>query len=229
MLSDSDRSKLYDHASLIQKSAAVISLISALTALILIVIWMNGTSASDAYLGGLNFNELLFNFHPIFMTAGMLFCGLAAIFTYRLIDLPKSVTKPLHGAIHVLALLFIILGLYAVFEGNNNREKNTGHAYYANLCSIHSFIGLGAIGVYCSNYLLGFMYFLTSLFPADSKRWYLPNHTFLGIFSLVLVFIAIETGKRGAYRITFSSKYAFHCCRHHGPRARAWCMRVCRE
>ncbi|RYG58586.1 hypothetical protein EON64_21165 [archaeon] len=130
----------------------------------------------------------------------MLFCGLSAIFSYRLLDLPKPITKPLHAFVHLCAAVFVIVGLWCVFLGNNDTGHNTAHMYFANLYSLHSFIGLAAVLVYFSNYLLGFVYFLSGVCAPASRAWYLPSHTFLGVFSVLLVFMAVETGIMDLFR-----------------------------
>eukprot|EP01031_Cornospumella_fuschlensis_P037380 gene37380-45389_t len=181
-----ERSKLFDRSSILQKISAVASLMTALIALILIVTWMKGTDLSAAYLGGLDFKELIFNYHPIFMTLGMLVCGLSAIFSYRVIDLPKTVTKSVHAFLHMCAVVFVSVGLWCVFLGNNDKDHNTAGMYFANLYSIHSFIGLTAVIVYFSNFVLGFVYFLSGACAPESRAWYLPSHSFLGVFSVLL-------------------------------------------
>lgn len=71
--------------------------------------------------------------------------------------------------------------------GNNDTAKNVNHSYYPNLYTLHSFVGLGAIILYGTNYLLGFANFL--LYPVlgisnEVKAAYLPLHVFIGTFAL---------------------------------------------
>lgn len=192
---EGDRSKLYDRVSTHQRRAGYLSIVTAFVALIVVIAWMNGTDRDEAYLGGFNTNELLFNYHPVFMTLGMLFCGLSAMLTYRIIPMPKlSFTKPLHGTLHTAGIIFIVVGLYAVFEGNNDKSKNEYDSYFSNLWSMHSLVGLSAAIVYGANYFLGLSFFALNCFSDDSKRAYMPLHTFAGLLALVLVFMAVETG-----------------------------------
>eukprot|EP01039_Chlorochromonas_danica_P005970 gene5970-6574_t len=196
-----DRSKLYDRVSNHQRYAGILSLITAGIAFVLITSWMNGSDLDAKYLGGLNTDELLFNYHPLFMTLGLFFCGLSSMLSYRIINLPKlTFTKPLHAFLHSAALIFIFLGLYAVFKGNDDTRKNSYHAFYANLLSIHSFIGLGAVCLYGLNYVLGLGSFLLGCASDDMKRAYMPYHVFVGFFSLLMIFMAVETGIMDLFR-----------------------------
>lgn len=192
----SDRSKLYERVSVMQRLSGRLAVVAAAATFFCVIAWMGGYDKSQKYLGGFNTNELLFNYHPVFMTLGMLFCGLSSMLTYRIINMPKlSFTKPLHGLLHTLAIVFLSVGLYAVFQGNNNKDKNEYNAYFANLYSIHSFVGLGAVLVYGCNYLLGVVAYVLGWVSDDSKRAYMPYHVFFGVFSLILIFIAVETGE----------------------------------
>lgn len=191
-----DKSEKYREASYMQKILGVIAIISAFSGLILIIAWMKGSNTTDGYLGGLNFKELIFNYHPIFMSVGMILCGVTSVLSYRILPFPKWITKSLHGWLHTFAIAFVIIGLTCVIVGNNYPDYNTGGAYYANFFSLHSFIGLGAIFVFVQNYVVGVWYFLTStetVSPA-ARRSYLPTHFFLGGLSVSLAIIAALTG-----------------------------------
>jgi hypothetical protein len=193
---DNHKSELFQHASPMQKSAAYVALISAVVALFFLVAWMGGEHTSNGCLGGFNFNELIFNFHPVFMYTGMIICGLSALLSYRVIPLPKPMTKKIHGLLHTLALCFIIMGLTCVFVGNNFKSKNTPHVFYQNLTSIHSYLGLGAVCVYFQNYIFGIYHFLTSLqtVPVEVRKEYKPMHIFFGMFSWILALMAVFAG-----------------------------------
>lgn len=170
------------------------AILFALVATIFVILWGVGKNSDDSYMGGLNFNKQLANFHPVFMTAGMLFFGISSMVTYRIVDLPKAWAKQLHGVLHLAALVCIVLGLYSVFASNNFTNKHEGGGHYANLYSAHSIVGIATISLYSLNYFLGALFFLTNLVSNASKRLYLSYHVFLGLFSLFMVLASIESG-----------------------------------
>lgn len=182
-------STAYHEAKGFQKVSAVISVIAAFIGFILMIDWGVKTQSSESFLGGLNFNEQILNLHPVFMYGGMVFAFTAAIVSFRLIPLPKAWVKMVHVVCHTFATVLIVLGIVCVVVGNNNND-------YSNLYSLHSFIGLGAIFVYCQNYVLGVYYFLSSLImvPVEYRKVYLPIHVCLGGVAFVLALMAVETG-----------------------------------
>lgn len=189
-------SDLYHSTPLWQKLCAVLAIVAAIAGVVLVEQYVAGKSTSDGYNGGLNWKKRIFNYHPIFTTAGLILCSMSAILTYRLLPLPKSVTKPLHAAIHTLAIILVVIGLTCVIVGHNYKSYNTGGSYYPNLTTIHSFIGLAAILFFFQNYVLGIFYFLTSLswMPSEKRKVYMPFHVFLGTFSLMASALAVQTG-----------------------------------
>lgn len=160
----------------------------------MIIRWADGKNTNDSYLGGLNFNKQLANFHPVFMTAGTLLGGISSMVTYRIVDLPKTWAKLLHGVLHLAALVCIVLGLYSIFTSKNFTDKHAGGGHYANLYSAHSIVGIATISLYGLNYFLGVLFFLTNLVSEAAKKLYLSYHVFLGLFSLFMVMASIESG-----------------------------------
>jgi hypothetical protein len=41
---------------------------------------------------GLNFKELIFNYHPIFMSLGMILCEITSVMFHRILPFPKWIT-----------------------------------------------------------------------------------------------------------------------------------------
>lgn len=72
----------------------------------------------DSYLGGLNTNELLFNWHPVLMVTGLILCSITSLVSFKVIPLPHLLKKYIHASLHSIAVLSIILGLLAVFQGS---------------------------------------------------------------------------------------------------------------
>ena len=65
-----DRSVKYYEAYPLQKIAAICSILLSFVALALTIHWMN-SDANPSYMGGLNFSDHLFNYHPVFMITGL--------------------------------------------------------------------------------------------------------------------------------------------------------------
>jgi cytochrome b-561 len=191
-----EKSGLYAHATYFQKTSGVLALICAMIGWFLILAWMGGKHYSQGCYGGFNFNELIFNFHPVLMYGGMILCSLTALLSYRILPYPKYYTKTFHGIMHTFGVTCIVLGICAVTIGNNYKSKNDAGTYYPNLYSLHSFIGLGAIIVYFQNFFFGVYHFLSSVqsVPVESRRSYMPFHVFLGFFAFVLSLLAVQTG-----------------------------------
>ncbi len=145
-------------------------------------------------MGGLNWGQLIFNWHPLLMVIGLIFCSVSSMVTYRTFPLPKSSTKPIHVVLHSLALICVTVGLSAVIIGNNYKSENTSGMYYANFYSIHSFVGLAAVILYTQNYILGFIHFLVPSVTSALRRAYMPTHKVLGIFSFFAACMAALTG-----------------------------------
>jgi hypothetical protein len=189
-------SEKYASSTSFQKVAAVFAIACAVVSWVLTIAWANNEDTTNAYLGGLNFGEFLFNWHPVLMVTGMCLCAVCSVLSFRVIPLPKlAVVKPLHAILHTLAIISVCLGLVAVSESNNNRDLNPDDTLYPNMYSLHSFMGVAALILYFQNYLVGFSAFLIKeLWGIQSKIAYMPYHQFLGGFSLIASAIAMETG-----------------------------------
>lgn len=79
---------------------------------------------------------------------------------------------------------------FVVFKSHNTEK----YGYKANLYSMHSWIGIGAVVLFGQNYLLGAVHFLTEKMPLEMKKLYMPYHVFLGELAYLTAFAAIETG-----------------------------------
>eukprot|EP01035_Chromulina_nebulosa_P018864 gene18864-24649_t len=180
--------------TLSKKISALVAFIGSVITIFLITAYCSGTNADESYLGGLNWGDLIFNYHPIFMTTGMIFCFVNALLSFKYLPLPKIVRKSIHGVLHTLSLMFVIMGLTAVIVGNNFTNYNTVGIYFANLFSLHSFVGLSALAVYFQNYLIGFLAYGLGVFSEDFKEKYLSNHVLFGLFALFLALAAVESG-----------------------------------
>ena len=112
----------------------------------------------------------------------------------RFLDLYKyiyicNIYQP-HLVWYCLARVLLVILMYTcMYLGNNDPSKNTSDSgYYANLISLHSYLGLSAIVLYGCNYLMGLANFLplfSFLGISDSfKAGILPYHVFLGTIAM---------------------------------------------
>lgn len=156
----------------------------ALVLFIILLIWLFG------YLGGFGFNEpaLVFNFHPLLMTIGFVILYSNAILIYRTFRFKlKRKLKWAHAAINLASIIFISFGLAAAIY--YHEKVNIAHFY-----SLHSWLGLLAIILFVSQYIVGFV---TYLYPGVSLRTrvrVMHIHRFAGMGIFILACGTIFTG-----------------------------------
>lgn len=191
----SDRpSNLFYESTGIQKIAGYAAILCAIAAVGMTITWADKHDTDENYLGGLNWSKRVFNWHPVLMVSGMILCLVCSLLTYRIIQLPKMVTKLFHALFHSAAIVCILTGLAAVTTSHNYTDHNKNGTYTANLYSMHSLLGISAMVVYFSNYLMGFIHFLVPGVSLEMKQAFKPNHIFLGVFTLIVGAIAVESG-----------------------------------
>ncbi|XP_034979650.1 lysosomal membrane ascorbate-dependent ferrireductase CYB561A3 isoform X1 [Zootoca vivipara] len=144
------------------------------------------------WLGGFAWDgsSKMFNWHPVFMVTGMLVLTGAAVLVYR-VPLswsgPKLPWKLLHAGLTLAAFILIVLGLVAVFEYHNKQG-------IANMYSLHSWLGLGAVLLFSCQWAMGFASFLLPWAPTWFRALYKPIHVFFGSAILPLVVAACISG-----------------------------------
>ena len=113
-----------------------------------------------------------------------------AILVYRLFrNMTKIYVKIMHGLIHVGVLLFASIALKAVFDSHNKAQKPI-----PNLYSLHSWVGLIAVILFCLQWACGFVSFLFPKLSDGIRRWYLPHHKYWGLSIFVLCCAAALMG-----------------------------------
>lgn len=180
--------------SKIQRVAGFLAIISAIISTGMVITWADKHDTSENYLGGLNWNKRVFNWHPVMMVSGMVLCLITSLLSYRIIELPKRITKIFHALMHAAAIACVLIGLSAVVTSHNYKDHNKNGTYTANLYSMHSLLGISAMVLYFSNYILAFFHFLFPVVSAEARATFKPNHVFLGLFTLIAATIAVETG-----------------------------------
>jgi len=68
-------------------------------------------------------------------------------------NLERNNKKAIHGTCWLLALFCMSFGLYAVFESHN--DTGTEGTYYANMYSLHSWIGIGVFSLFLGQFVAG--------------------------------------------------------------------------
>ncbi|TPP61094.1 Cytochrome b reductase 1, partial [Fasciola gigantica] len=104
-----------------------------------------------------------------------------AILVYRVFrNYHKLPIKVLHAVLHILAFLFAVVAVKAVFEFHDSRR-------IPNLYSLHSWIGLVALVLFGVQWVSGLITFLVPQMPQSLRGAYLPVHVSFG--SGLFVFI----------------------------------------
>ncbi|KAJ1392627.1 hypothetical protein B484DRAFT_408444, partial [Ochromonadaceae sp. CCMP2298] len=112
-------SQLYDTSSHAQKVSGLLAMATGLTAAAMTANWAARKDTSENFLGGLNWGERVFNWHPVLMVAGFMFLSVSAMLQYRVVRLPKAAQKALHAGLHAGAIVCIITALAAVVTSHN--------------------------------------------------------------------------------------------------------------
>lgn len=144
-------------------------------------------------LGGFNFKEKLFNYHPVLMVSGFLCSMTMSIITMRFIPFSYKTKKYLHLSFNIASVILVTLGLIAVFVSANYKGNNPSGGYYPNLYSLHSFLGLTVLILYTGNFITGLMFY----FNINIKKYYLDYskyHHFVGFLTFILVTLTIISG-----------------------------------
>ncbi|XP_007885611.1 lysosomal membrane ascorbate-dependent ferrireductase CYB561A3 isoform X2 [Callorhinchus milii] len=132
----------------------------------------------------------MFNWHPVCMVTGLVVLYGNAVLVYRLPFTQSShklLVKLAHATLNLLVLSLAVTGLVAVFEFHNKNQ-------IPNLYSIHSWVGLSVVILFCFQWLLGFLSFLLPCTPLWFRAAYLDIHVFFGICIMGLSLVACHSG-----------------------------------
>ncbi|XP_049866650.1 plasma membrane ascorbate-dependent reductase CYBRD1 isoform X1 [Pectinophora gossypiella] len=145
--------------------------------------------------------EKQFNLHPTLMVAGFVTFSGFSVLLYRICRCFRRIyVKLLHAIFHALAFPCIVIGFLAVLDFHNK----TG---IVNFYSLHSWIGLVAMGLFGIQYAVGFFSFLLLLIcnkgTAGFRASLVPVHAAFGILTFVLGVAACLTGLTEKALFTF--------------------------
>ncbi|KAM9841462.1 lysosomal membrane ascorbate-dependent ferrireductase CYB561A3-like [Aulostomus maculatus] len=135
-------------------------------------------------------SPLQFNWHPVLMVSGLVVLYGHAAVVYR-IPLTwrqrKHTWKLVHGGLMLVALLLAVLGLHAVFDFHRRFS-------FADLYSLHSWVGLSTVVVFALQWLLGFAGFLLPCSPLWLRSALKPAHAWIGNVVLILSVTSCVSG-----------------------------------
>jgi len=163
---------------------------SSATFVILIAMWMYKYNGQNPAVQGFAWetgNKKVFNYHPVFMSAGFGFCLTEAILSFHL-PLRHVLNKTIHFIFHVFAWIFAAIGLTAVFKFHNDFGIK-------NMYSTHSWMGMMTVSLYGFQFLLGFMFAAPlDIVSKNTRRMLVPIHQYLGLSTFVFAIATMAAG-----------------------------------
>ncbi|KAL6466018.1 hypothetical protein MHYP_G00261510 [Metynnis hypsauchen] len=167
-------------------SAYLLCLVLSVVCVVLVVHW------NASYRGGFAWDHgsKQFNWHPVLMVLGLVVLYGNAAVVYR-IPLTwgqnKQPWKLLHAGLLLLSLLFVVVGLCAVFDFHNaNRTPN--------LYSLHSWVGIVTTALFAAQWAAGFGTFLLPWSPMALRVLVKPTHVWMGAIIFVLSIVSCISG-----------------------------------
>ncbi|XP_029848851.1 lysosomal membrane ascorbate-dependent ferrireductase CYB561A3 isoform X2 [Ixodes scapularis] len=160
------------------------------------------------YQGGVawaNDTRKQFNLHYILMVGGFIFLNGHAMLVYRSFTCCKKIyNKVLHTIFFVLSISAITIGIVSAFQAHNN-VADPRHFY-----SLHSWIGLGTMGLFALQFVVGFISFLVLLCCDKATVTYrqrlVPIHTNFGLIIFGMAAATCVTGLMQTATYRFNGK-----------------------
>ncbi|XP_068982495.1 transmembrane ascorbate-dependent reductase CYB561-like isoform X1 [Bombus flavifrons] len=155
--------------------------------IILVAVWCG------SYRGGFAWNSnptLEFNWHPLLMVIGFVFLYANGMLIYRTQrNTRKRRLKLIHAGIMILIVALVVISLVAVFDSHNLQSKPIPNMY-----SLHSWIGLTSVILFCCQWLAGLLSFLYPGLQLPLRASYMPIHVYFGIAGFVGVIASCLLG-----------------------------------
>ncbi|KAL4139740.1 hypothetical protein PRNP1_015631 [Phytophthora ramorum] len=129
----------------------------------------------------------VFNWHPLLMSFGFVFCSIQAALAYISLPFSHAVNKRIHLSLHALGFLSAVAGTVAVFRFHNEHG-------ITNLYSLHSWLGLSVLILFGAHWLGSFVVFFYPGAEKDARASIAPYHVAIGMSILGLVVATVETG-----------------------------------
>jgi hypothetical protein len=146
--------------------------------------WCGGTNEEDRFMGGTTFTDRkkIFNFHPLCMVVSMLLCMGMSITSFR-DGWSFKVSKYLHVNFNLLAKVFMIVGLRAVYIDHDEPRGRGSNYHFRHFGSMHSWLGLATSCLLFQQDLIAGICYLYPKFcgvPAYFVKGYKDYHIFFG-------------------------------------------------
>ncbi|XP_066375499.1 probable ascorbate-specific transmembrane electron transporter 1 isoform X2 [Miscanthus floridulus] len=125
--------------------------------------------------------------HPLFMVIGFIICTGEAVMAYRIVLGPTAAKKAVHLLLHLVALAFVAVGLYAAFKFHHDNGL-------PDIRSLHSWLGIATISLYALQWLVAFVYFVFPGAVMTMRADYAPWHIFFGLAIFLMAICTAETG-----------------------------------
>ncbi|KYQ55483.1 Cytochrome b561 [Trachymyrmex zeteki] len=148
--------------------------------------------------------KLEFNWHPLLMTIGLVFLYANAMLLYRTQrNVRKLRLKLTHATMMLSILLFVTIALIAVFDSHNLARPPI-----PNLYSLHSWVGLTTIILFCCQWFAGYVFFLYPGLKIPLRASYMPLHVFFGIAGFVSAIFTCLLGLNEKALFELQDKYS---------------------
>lgn len=171
------------------------------TLIILVAVWCG------VYRGGFAWRsdpKLEFNWHPLLMTIGFVFLYANGILIYRTQrNARKRRLKLFHGGIMLSVVTLVVIALVAVFDSHNLVKEPIPNMY-----SLHSWVGLTSVILFCCQWLAGFLSFLYPGIQLPLRTSYMPIHVYFGIAGFVGVIASCLLGLQEKAMFVLSFDYS---------------------
>lgn len=110
------------------------------------------------------------------------FCSFPAILVYRgFRTMRKKALKITHASIHMGAFILTVIALITVFDSHNLAKQPIPNMY-----SLHSWLGLGSVILFCLQYVVGFSAYLVPGAKESIRAALMPLHIYFGLLGFVL-------------------------------------------
>ncbi|XP_011494576.1 PREDICTED: cytochrome b reductase 1-like [Ceratosolen solmsi marchali] len=146
--------------------------------ILLVIIWTAHFKGGFAWTSD---PDLEFNWHPLLMTVGLVFLYANGMLIYRSQrTVRKRRLKLIHGGIMIFTVLLTVIALVAVFDSHNLKTPPIPNMY-----SLHSWVGLTTIILFCCQWLAGLVSFLYPMIQPSLRAAYLPVHVYFGTAAFI--------------------------------------------
>jgi len=151
--------------------------------------------------------EMTWNLHPVLMSTGLIYFLGQGMLVYRTGSCCRRIyTKLIHSMFHLLAVPCIALGFIAVWDYKSLRTNPIPHFY-----SIHSWLGLGAMGLFTLQLLVGLFSFLALLAcesgTAVFRAGLVPIHAIMGTATFIMALATAICGLMERAFLSYSTNY----------------------